>query len=68
MATLETQYKNFLRENPESKFTFDEWKEWLGKSIEKELKIMAEENDLCEKHWIQKREGSCTKCIDENNK
>lgn len=38
MATLETQYKNFLLENPESKLTFDEWKEWLGKQIGEELK------------------------------
>jgi hypothetical protein len=25
MATLETQYKNFLIENPTSKLTYDEW-------------------------------------------
>jgi hypothetical protein len=25
MATLETQYKNFLKENPTSKLTYDEW-------------------------------------------
>jgi len=25
MATLETQYKNYLKENPESTFTFEEW-------------------------------------------
>jgi hypothetical protein len=38
MATLETQYKNFLLENPESMLTFDEWKEWLGKQLEESLK------------------------------
>jgi hypothetical protein len=38
MATLETQYKNFLLENPESMLTFDEWKEWLGKQLEEALK------------------------------
>jgi hypothetical protein len=38
MATLETQYKNFLLENPNSKFTFEEWKEWLGKQLEEALK------------------------------
>jgi hypothetical protein len=27
MATLETQYKNYLIVNPESKFTFEEWME-----------------------------------------
>lgn len=42
MATLETQYKNFLLENPESKLTFDEWKEWLGNQIGGTLK---------EKYW-----------------
>jgi hypothetical protein len=25
MATLETQYKNFLIENPTSKLSYDEW-------------------------------------------
>jgi hypothetical protein len=25
MATLETQYKNFLSDNPDSKLTFEEW-------------------------------------------
>lgn len=25
MATLETQYENFLKENPTSKLTYDEW-------------------------------------------
>ena len=38
MATLETQYKNFLLGNPNSKITFEEWKEWLGKQLEEELK------------------------------
>ena len=27
MATLETQYKNYLAENPTSELTFDEWME-----------------------------------------
>ena len=38
MATLETQYKNFILDNPDSKLTFEEWKEWLGKQIEEALK------------------------------
>ena len=37
MATLETQYKNYLLENPDSKFTFDEWKEWLGNQLNEAL-------------------------------
>jgi hypothetical protein len=47
MATLETQYKNFLLENPNSKFTFEEWKEWLGKQIGEALKDIKEK----EKSW-----------------
>ena len=41
MATLETQYKNYLDENPDSTFTFNQWKEWHGNQIEQALtKIM----------------------------
>jgi hypothetical protein len=25
MSTLETQYKNYLKQNPDSKLSFDEW-------------------------------------------
>lgn len=28
MSTLKTQYQNYLKENPESKFTFEEWSDW----------------------------------------
>jgi hypothetical protein len=27
MATLEAQYQSYLKENPDSTYTFDEWKE-----------------------------------------
>lgn len=46
MATLETQYKNFKINNPDSTFTFEEWKEDFGKKLEKgfkELKIKIKE-------------------------
>ena len=33
MATLETQYKNFLIDNPSSTFTFEEWKKDHGVKI-----------------------------------
>lgn len=33
MATLETQYRNFKIDNPNSKMTFDEWQILLGESI-----------------------------------
>lgn len=29
MSTLETQYQNYLNENPTSKLTFDEWLDQL---------------------------------------
>lgn len=39
MATLETQYKNHLADNPESKLSFEEWRikqgEWLSESIKR---------------------------------
>ena len=38
MATLETQYENFLLKNPELKITFEEWKVLLGKQLEQVLK------------------------------
>lgn len=37
MAKLETQYKNFLKRNPNSKLSFEEWKNELFKSLAKDL-------------------------------
>ena len=34
MSTLETQYKNYLKENPESTFTFEEWSDWKFSNME----------------------------------
>ena len=34
MSTLETQYKNYLKENPESAFTFEEWSDWKFSNME----------------------------------
>jgi len=42
MATLETQYKNFLSENPDSKFTFEEWKKWHGENLARAIMEMEE--------------------------
>ena len=42
MATLETQYENFLLENPESNITFEEWKVLLGKQLEQVIKDIEE--------------------------
>ena len=35
MVTLETQYQNYLKENPTSKLTYDEWMEqiWTSRII-----------------------------------
>ena len=33
MATLETQYRNYMDKNPLSEFTFDQWREWFGTKI-----------------------------------
>ena len=42
MATLETQYKNYLNDNPNSEITFDEWKEWFGNQLVNAFKKMEE--------------------------
>jgi hypothetical protein len=34
MSTLETQYRNYLKENPDSGFTFEEWSDWKFSNIE----------------------------------
>lgn len=34
MSKLETQYKNYLKENPESTFTFEEWSDWKFSNME----------------------------------
>lgn len=33
MATLETQYKDYMANNPDSTFTFEEWREWWGQTL-----------------------------------
>ena len=43
MSTLETQYKNYLINNPESTFTFEEWKEDLGDKIGKQMSDILKE-------------------------
>lgn len=43
MATLETQYKNYLSEHPESKLTFEDWKNQFGEDIKTALQKMFDE-------------------------
>ena len=33
MATLQTQYKNYMDKNPLSEFTYDQWLKWYGEVI-----------------------------------
>jgi hypothetical protein len=33
--TLESQYKLYLQEHPESTFTFEEWKMWFSEELKK---------------------------------
>ena len=54
MATLETQYKNFLLENPKSKLTFEEWKrevlEPMATNILEQVESLQELQKLTEKN------------------
>jgi hypothetical protein len=43
MATLETQYKNYLIDNPDSILTFNEWKIQFGENIKSTLQRMFDE-------------------------
>ena len=43
--TLERKYNNFLHENPHSKFSFNEWKEWHGNQIKQELSYMMKDDE-----------------------
>ncbi len=33
MATLQTQYENYLRENPTSTLTYDEWRDQVWEPV-----------------------------------
>ena len=44
MATLETQYKNYLDKNPLSEFTFEQWKNWWGQELTRAFKDMENKN------------------------
>ena len=43
MATLETQYKNYMDANPESTFTFEEWKEDFGGNVLRQMSDILKE-------------------------
>jgi len=47
MATLETQYKNYMYDNPSSIYTFDEWRvKVLGESLKQAIKKLEDEGQL----------------------
>ena len=44
--TLQSQYKRFLFENPESTFTFEEWKIWFGSKLKDSFsKLLEKQNN-----------------------
>lgn len=45
MATLETQYNRFLKSNPDSKFSFNEWMTWHRHQIEQALIQMMQDDE-----------------------
>jgi hypothetical protein len=59
MATLETQYKNFKIDNPDSTLTYDEWLKNFGESIKTSMQKLFDE--IKSPEYKQKR-------IDENQK
>jgi hypothetical protein len=44
MATLQTQYKNYLQENPTSELTYDEWMEQVWTSYIRNFQIDYKED------------------------
>lgn len=55
MSTLETQYKNYQNENPNSKYTFEEWMEKVNKPFIQDImeQVIKQEN---EKHQTRNTE------------
>jgi hypothetical protein len=45
MSTLETQYRNYLKENPSSTVDFNLWKVWHGNQIKQALVNMMEKDE-----------------------
>ena len=45
--TLEAQYNRFLKDNPDTTFSFNEWMKWHGNEIEQALiKMMQDDEEL----------------------
>jgi hypothetical protein len=48
MATLETQYNNFKKQNPDSKLTFEDWKNTI---LSETIKIINSTKDDGDDMW-----------------
>lgn len=46
--TLETQYNRFLKSNPDTTFSFNEWKQWHGNQIEQAIIKLKQKQALAE--------------------
>lgn len=49
MATLQTQYRNYMEKNPLSEFTYDQWLKWYGEILQKAYVEMKIPRNLYEK-------------------
>lgn len=49
MATLQTQYRNYMEKNPLSEFTYDQWLKWHGEILQKAYVEMKIPRNLYEK-------------------
>jgi hypothetical protein len=49
--TLESQYKDYLNDHPDSTYSFDEWKENIFHPMLEKLIIMSQEYDRELKDW-----------------
>lgn len=58
--TLETQYKNYKITNPDTYLTFEQWKEMLGKKLERGL------SDLV-KSLNEEKKVICPSCGEKEN-
>lgn len=63
MATLETQYKNYQIDNPDSTLTFDEWKKQLVEDVKSSMKRIFDEISTPE--YKQKQIKEHQKYLDE---
>lgn len=60
MATLDTQYKNYLAEHPDSTYTYEQWLEFHSTMLGESLKDL--ELKFCTTHEREKVNGICAEC------